>query len=224
MQTLVDSIQSTLGLALAPMALPRQFSAAAPPDRIRGLLTRLRDEFGFSHLAFLNAIDWIEDGQFELVYMLHNYPLRIDLALCARIPRDPASMESLHDLWAHLATHQRELREMFGIDFPGSPGVCDDFILEDGPDVPPMRRDFDSLAHAQAHYPERPGRFTLDPNAYKKEQLAKQAAATAGAQASGPPPSAPDAPQAGKMPALLQPPPAEPQASCPPLLPPEPRP
>jgi NADH-quinone oxidoreductase subunit C len=185
-QTLIATLQTKFGLALAPMAAPRQFSATVDPGRMRAVLTALRDDAGFTHLSFLTAVDWLEDGQFELVYLLHHYPLRLDLAVCTRIPRDSASMESLHDLWAHVATHQRELREMFGIDFPGSPGVADDFILEDGPEIPPMRRDFDSLAHAEAHFPARPGRTSCDPGAYKKAQLARQAAAAT-------PPPAPEA-------------------------------
>ncbi len=39
------------------------------------------------------------------------------------LPRDAASMDSIHDLWPTAATYQRELREMFGIDFPDSPRV-----------------------------------------------------------------------------------------------------
>ncbi|WP_416208189.1 NADH-quinone oxidoreductase subunit C [Halomonas sp.] len=34
---------------------------------------------------------------------------------------------------------QRELKEMFGIDFPGSPRVDEPFVLESWDDIPPMR-------------------------------------------------------------------------------------
>jgi hypothetical protein len=80
-------------------------------------------------------------------------------------------MDSIHDLWPTAATYQSELREMFGIDFPGSPGVDDDFILEGWDAAPPYRRDFDTLEYSRATYREREGRVTHDPAAHMKQQL-----------------------------------------------------
>ena len=87
------------------------------------------------------------------------------------MPRDEASMESIHDIWPTAMTYQRELREMFGIDFPGSPGVNDDFILEGWNDIPPYRRDFDTLKYSEEKYTHRAGRETKDPAEYMKEKL-----------------------------------------------------
>jgi NADH-quinone oxidoreductase subunit C len=80
-------------------------------------------------------------------------------------------METIHDLWPTAATYQRELREMFGIQFPGSPGVNDDFILEGWTGMPPYRRDFDTKRFSEENYNHRPGRETRDPANYMKQQL-----------------------------------------------------
>jgi NADH-quinone oxidoreductase subunit C len=80
-------------------------------------------------------------------------------------------MESIHEIWPTAATYQRELREMFGIDFPGSPRLHEEFILEGWNDIPPYRRDFDTLKYAQANYRDRPGRETHDPEQHMKQQL-----------------------------------------------------
>jgi NADH:ubiquinone oxidoreductase subunit C len=88
---------------------------------IPALLTHLRDREGYSHLVLLTAVDWLEEGEFQLTYLICNRAVPHDLGLRVRIPRDPASMDSIHGLWPTAATYQRELREMFGIDFPGSP-------------------------------------------------------------------------------------------------------
>ena len=80
-------------------------------------------------------------------------------------------MFTIHDLWPTAATYQRELREMFGISFPESPGVMDDFILEGWQDKPPYRRDFDTLEYSEANYKQRPGRETFDPTEHMKQQL-----------------------------------------------------
>jgi NADH-quinone oxidoreductase subunit C len=74
-----------------------------------------------------------------------------------RIARDPASMDSIHGLWPTAATYQRELREMFGIDFPGSPGVDEDFILE-GWERTALPARFRHPGIRRATYRERPGR------------------------------------------------------------------
>ena len=94
-----------------------------------------------------------------------------DIGVRLMLPRDGASMDSIHDLWPTAATYQRELREMFGIDFPGSPRVDEDFILEGWVDIPPYRREFDTLKYAEETYLERSGRETHDPAEHMKQKL-----------------------------------------------------
>lgn len=140
-------------------------------EQLRSLLLHLRDREGFTHLVLLTAVDWIEDERFQLTYLLSNRTQARDLGLRVLLPRAGAAMESIHDLWPTAATYQRELREMFGIDFPDSPGVYEEFILEGWQGIPPYRRDFDTLRYAQETYDERPGRETRDPARHMQEQL-----------------------------------------------------
>jgi NADH-quinone oxidoreductase subunit C len=142
-----------------------------PAPFLRPTLLHLRDQEGFTHLVLLTAVDWLEDGQFQLTYLLSNRAQRCDIGLRAMIPRDGSSMDSIHDIWPTAATYQRELREMFGIDFPGSPRLHEDFILEGWKDIPPYRRDFDTLKYAEENYRQRPGRASLDPATHMKQQL-----------------------------------------------------
>lgn len=134
-------------------------------------ITHLRDIQGYTHLVFLTAIDYIEDAVFRLTYMVHNFANRSDIGVQVDIPRDGASMESIHHLWPHAVTYQRELKEMFGIDFPGSPGVDESFILEGWTGIPPMRREFDTKAYSENTYFPRPGRVSHDTTEYMKEKL-----------------------------------------------------
>jgi NADH-quinone oxidoreductase subunit C len=80
-------------------------------------------------------------------------------------------MTSIHHLWQQAKIYQRELREMFGIDFPGSPGLHENFALEGWEDIPPMRRDFDTKEYSEKTYFPRPGRQTHDPREYMKQKL-----------------------------------------------------
>lgn len=135
------------------------------------LIRDLRDRYGFAHLVFLTAVDIIEQGFFRLVYLLSNPQAHVDLSIQTELPRESASMESIHELWAQAGTYQRELREMFGIDFPGSPRVDESFILEGWDQIPPMRRDFDTKAYSEATYFPRPGRDTVDTRRHMKLEL-----------------------------------------------------
>ena len=118
-----------------------------------------------------NITDWIENNQFQLSYIINNPELKMDLILRVFIDREKAEMESIHHLWEQAATYQRELKEMFGINFPNSPRVDKPFILEgwDGP--PPYRRDFDTKKYSEETYFPREGRTTNDPSDYMKQKL-----------------------------------------------------
>jgi NADH-quinone oxidoreductase subunit C len=139
--------------------------------QLRPVLTHLRDCEGFTHLVLLTAVDWLEENQFQLTYLIANRAKQQDLGLRVMLPREDASMESIHDLWATAATYQRELREMFGIDFPDSPRVNEEFILEGWTELPPYRRDFDTLEYSNATYRVREGRESKDPAQHMKQQL-----------------------------------------------------
>jgi len=139
--------------------------------QLRAVILHLRDKESYSHLVLLTAVDWLEDNIFQLTYLLSNRSKATDIGLRVMISRDNATMESIHDIWPTAATYQRELREMFGIDFPDSPRVNDDFILEGWNNIPPYRRDFDTLKFSEETFAQRPGRETKDPAEHMKQQL-----------------------------------------------------
>jgi len=145
-------------------------------DKIVSLLTYLKDVAGFTHLAFLQAVDRIEDKKFQLTYMIYNFQLKTNLGIRVFIEREKAEMISIDKLWAHAWQYQRELKEMYGIDFPGSPRVDESFVLESWEEMPPMKRDFDTLEYSIKTYYQRPGRSTNDPKKYMKKQLYKKIA------------------------------------------------
>lgn len=134
-------------------------------------ITHMQRTAGYEHLVILTAVDWIEQNEFQLSYILHNPTKKIDFIVKVFIDRETATMESIHHLWEQAATYQRELKEMFGIDFPGSPGVDKPFILEGWQEIPPYRRDFDTKKYSEETYFPREGRTTNDPSDYMKQKL-----------------------------------------------------
>lgn len=135
------------------------------------LITYLRNIKEYKHLVLLTAVDWIEDNKFQLTYLLNNPEKKSDIGVKVLIDRENPEMESIHHLWKQAKTYQRELREMFGINFPGSPKVEEPFILEGWTDIPPYRKDFDTKKYSEETYFPRPGRSSNDPATYMKQKL-----------------------------------------------------
>lgn len=140
-------------------------------EHLLSALSFLRDKAGFTHFVMLSAVDWIEDNIFQLSYFVNHPDEHMDIVLRVMLERDQPVMESAHHLWRQIATHQRELYEMYGIDFPGSPRVHEPFILEGWEDMPPMRRDFDTKKYSEDTYFPRPGRESTDPKEHMKNKL-----------------------------------------------------
>ncbi len=135
------------------------------------LLLYLKNYENYTHLAFMNAVDWIEDDKFQLIYMIGNYQTNHNLGIRVFIDRKNPSMTTIHKLWKHAWQFQRELKELFGINFPDSPRVDEPFVLEGWENIPPMRRDFDTKKYSEDTYFPRPGREKLDPKTFMKENL-----------------------------------------------------
>lgn len=171
MRDLYDRLKSRFQLGEATFQRPDLAFVDVTAEYLRPALLELRDKEGFTHLVLLTAVDWLEEGKFQLTYMLNNRATNQTLALRLYLPREGATGETIHDIWPTAATYQRELREMFGIAFPGSPRVDEEFILEGWTDMPPYRRDFDSLAYANQTFNDRPGRKTHDPRDHMKSKL-----------------------------------------------------
>ena len=69
-------------------------------DQLVEIATVLRDRLGFNYLANACAVDYIEDGYFEMVYHVDNVDVGGGaLSIKARTPRDEAVLPSLVGVW-----------------------------------------------------------------------------------------------------------------------------
>ena len=170
-EQLITSIKEQFAVTQVSGSEPLLRFVTIPKAQAVQAVKYLLEKQGYKHLVLLTAVDYIEQGQFQLTYLLHNPENRTDIGVRVLIDRENATMDTAHALWPTIATYQRELREMFGISFPGSPGVDDDFILEGWHGMPPYRRDFDTKAFAESFFPQRDGRETNDPATFMKEKL-----------------------------------------------------
>jgi NADH-quinone oxidoreductase subunit C len=128
----------------------RRWKAKIEPLKVRTALSILKEK-GYDHFVALSCVDHLKDDEMELVYHLWSYGSKDLIMISTRVPRDLPVMESVHEIFRPAITYEREIHEMFGVDFPGNPRLTA-FILEEWDGPPPMRKDFDSIAFSQEEY------------------------------------------------------------------------
>ena len=171
MKALIKRLKEKFSISDAVYQREDEVFVSVKKEDAVALITHMKEKEGFTHLVILTAVDWLEDGKFQLTYLLNNNTEKVDVGVRVFLDRKHPEMESIHHLWKQAPTYQRELKEMFGIDFPGSPRIDEPFILEGWQEIPPYRRDFDTKTYTEETYFPRPGRKTHDPAEYMKQKL-----------------------------------------------------
>ena len=154
---LAKQINEIFHTAVVNIQRERRVLVELRQDLVPPFLTYAKESLSFIHLAHFSCVDWIEENKFELVYILWSYEEGVSIILKTKINRENPKFVSLRNLWPQAETYEREIHEMYGIYFEGNDRLGE-FILEDWEDIPPMRRDFDTVKYASEHYFTRPGR------------------------------------------------------------------
>lgn len=129
----------------------RRLRVDVAPDALPALLELLRGRASYVHLSAITCVDWIDQGEFELVYHVWSYEMQSLVSAHTRIPREPGVYISVYDIYMPAAFFERDIHEMFGVFFEGSPDMSK-FILTEWDGPPPMRKDFDSEAWVNQHF------------------------------------------------------------------------
>ncbi len=93
----------------------RRITARAPPERIRDAITGLKG-LGCRHLSAMSGLDLGE--KFEVLYHL-SAPRGIVLSLRAAVTRPAPRLPTVSDLFPVAGIYEREIHDLFGIEFEG---------------------------------------------------------------------------------------------------------
>ena len=135
-------------------------------DNLITVLTRLHSELTFESLQTISCADWLEDEVLHINYILYSYTHNQTIFVAVKLPRElkddgskrtVATIPSVHSIWPQANPFERELWEMFGVSITGHLNLKELF-LEDWQDIPPLRRDFDTLKFVNDNFEFRPGR------------------------------------------------------------------
>ena len=119
----------------------------ALPANAKEILKSLKDE-GYIHLALISCVDWIDKGKLELVYVLSSYFKDDHVILRTSIPRKKPKFITMINIFENAEPYEREIHELFGIDFEGHPRLIPLFLERDY-EIPPFRKDFDTREYVK---------------------------------------------------------------------------
>ncbi len=115
-----------------------------PAGEAQAILAHLRDEHGYDFLTDLTAIDWSPavSPRFTVVWHLYSSTrhLWVRVASACLDDANPA-MATSTGLWGNANWHEREVFDLFGIQFPGHPDLRR-IMMWDGYPYHPLRKDF----------------------------------------------------------------------------------
>jgi NADH/F420H2 dehydrogenase subunit C len=112
-------------------------------DKLQNLMRHLRDDgaLAFDLLLDHTAIDWVDRGQFELVYnvysTLHGHYLMVSTCVSRENPVAP----TVSDVWPIAHWQEREVFDMFGVMYDGHPDLRRLFLDDDWKGYP-LRKDY----------------------------------------------------------------------------------
>ena len=96
--------------------------------------------FNFDYLFCLTCIDW--KTHLTMVYHLSSTIHRHTIVLKAQLDRENPQIETVCDVWRTAEFHEREVFELFGVQFINHPDLRK-LILTDNFEGYPLRKDFE---------------------------------------------------------------------------------
>jgi len=146
-ETIRQEIEQRYESCLVTVPREKRVIVSLPKDSLFSLIAFMKEQ-GFQHLSFITCVDWLEESEFELVYHLATYQDGIHAIVKTRIDRTNPTYLSIVPLFEHAQTYEREIHEMFGVEFVGNNRLAP-FLLTNWQEIPPMRKDFDTKEYSE---------------------------------------------------------------------------
>lgn len=142
---LLRKLQSFHPQAVTAASLFRdQLSVEVPPPLLRNVCEFLKTDpaLAFDFLADITCVDrYPVEPRFEVVYQLLSLQNATRLRLKVRLPGDNPRVDSLTGLWSGANWFEREVFDLFGIQFSGHPNLRR-ILMPDDWQGHPLRKDY----------------------------------------------------------------------------------
>ena len=109
----------------------------------RDLMGTLRrdEQVWFDYLFCLTCVDW--KTHLTMVYHLSSTRYRHTIVVKCKLDREDAKIPTVSDIWRTAEFHEREVYELFGVDFTGHPDLRLLILPEGWEGRNPLRKDFE---------------------------------------------------------------------------------
>jgi NADH-quinone oxidoreductase subunit C len=113
----------------------------------------LRDAAGFERLSAVTAVDWWpREPRFEILYFLHSIKNNKRLRIVVRA-KESDSIESLSRIWRSANWYEREVFDLFGVQFFNHPNLERIMMPVDWEGYP-LRKDYPVHGHKYSYQDE----------------------------------------------------------------------
>ena len=139
-----QKLQEAFGDAVGPLSEPKMDAfAVVKGDRIVEACAWLKKAPGIEidFLQDLTAVDWPKRNVIEVVYHLLSYRHRHTIVLKVEADRAAPSVPTVEGVWKTANWFEREIYDLFGVDFPGHPDLRR-IMLPDDWVGHPLRKDY----------------------------------------------------------------------------------
>jgi NADH-quinone oxidoreductase subunit C len=120
----------------------KRVSIKAKNDKIIDAAEVLRDKYGFVIPIGGGAIDYPEENRMAMNYYLNSPDSDFIIIYRVNVDRTKPILPSMTHVWEAMSFHERETREMFGIEFKGHPNLAPLLLPPDWKGGYPLRKDF----------------------------------------------------------------------------------
>jgi NADH-quinone oxidoreductase subunit C len=115
-------------------------ASVSPEHVVRSAQELDRDGFA---LDTITGVDWMAEGQMEVVYDYFHPMKTLRAIVRTRVPRDNPELPTISNVFPGANWHERETHDFFGIRFAGHPNLTP-FLLPEDATYHPLKKDFTS--------------------------------------------------------------------------------
>ena len=167
---IIDNFLKIEKLDISKLSIDNFIGYKILPENLLNVVKFLKEnkELRFTVLTDLFAADFPErDKRFEVVYSLLSLKLNKRVLLKIEVAEDE-SLNSITSIYSAACWYEREIFDMFGIEFKGAPDLRR--ILTDyGFKGHPLRKDFPLTGHVQVRYDETLEKVIYEPVSLEQE-------------------------------------------------------
>ncbi len=140
----ISSFEGTYGKLVESVEIFEETRASiiAKRDSYIEVAEILRDEYGFVIPIAGGAVDYPEENRMEMNYYLDSPDSDFIVIYRVHLARDDLVLPTMTTVWEAMSFHERETKEMFGIDFEGHENMISLLLPPDWKGGYPLRKDF----------------------------------------------------------------------------------